>query len=235
MPTPPAGDPAVEILRTAETLGIPWKRLLLEEIEAEQRLRLYFADIQQECPLPSVLRILSFCFLDSWRARDQIQSLACAARGGSSRDAVRQLRMVFLGVTGKDDRDRIAFAEHLRFAYERILLLQRVRRAAARSRGTMAERLASICSSTHCCYDDAAWAIVEEDSPQRGDRFDAAVRKVRDEGFLIPKGETEARSIAELRRIIGKSPHLTKRRPTARQLRRPHSVPSRLPLPVSAV
>src|ERR1700757_55754 len=36
-----ATDPSERILRCAEDLGIPWKRLLAEEIEAEQRLRRY--------------------------------------------------------------------------------------------------------------------------------------------------------------------------------------------------
>ncbi|HYB53118.1 MAG TPA: hypothetical protein VEG84_04555, partial [Thermoanaerobaculia bacterium] len=205
------------------------------EIDAEQRLRRYLADIEQECPLPSVVKILSFSFLDSWRARDQIQSVACEARGASVPSAVKQLRTVFLGVAGKDDRDRVAFAEHLRFAYHRVLLLQRVRRAAAKSRGTMAERLAFICRRARCCYDDAAWAILEEDSPQRGDRFDSAVRKVREEGFLIPRAESETRSLAELRRIVGVSPHLTQRRARRMKAPQPPSAPRRVPLPATAV
>jgi hypothetical protein len=233
---PTAGDAASEILRCAETLGIPWKRLLLAEIDAEQRLRRYLSDIEQDCPIPSVLKILSLSFLDSWRARDQIHSLACEARGASAPAAAKQLRVVFLAVAGKNDHDRIAFAEHLRFAYQRVLLLQRVRRAAARSRGTMAERLAFICSRARCCYDDAAWAVLEEDSPNRGDRFDGAVRKVREEGFLIPRAETEARSLAELRRIVSASPHLPRpRRSPDRPPRLPLSAPRRVPLPASAV
>jgi hypothetical protein len=232
---PTSGDSPSEILRCAETLGIPWKRLLLAEIDAEHRLRRYFSDIEQECPLPSVLKILSLSFLDSWRARDQIHSLACEARGASAPNAVKQLRVVFLGVSGKSDHDRIAFAEHLRFAYQRVLLLQRVRRAAARSRGTMTERLAYICSRAHCGYDDAAWAISEEESPNRGDRFDGAVRKVRDEGFLIPRAETEARSLAELRRIVSGSPHLPRRRASTVKPRQPLPPPRRLPLPAGAI
>jgi hypothetical protein len=232
---PKADDSAAEILRCAETLGVPWKRLLLAEIDAEQRLRRYLTDIAQDCPLPAALKILSFSFLDSWRARDQIHSLACEARGASVPEAVKQLRIVFLAAAGKNDHDRIAFAEHLRFAYHRVLLLQRVRRAAAKSRGTTAERLAFICSRARCSYDDAAWAVVEEDSPNRGDRFDSAVRKVREEGFLIPKAETEARSLADLRRIVAASPHLTRRRASLERPRLPVSAPRRVPLPVSAV
>ncbi|HEX7251913.1 MAG TPA: hypothetical protein VF376_03455 [Thermoanaerobaculia bacterium] len=232
---PGPDDPAHEILRYAETLGIPWRRVLLGEIEAEQRLRQFVEDIQSECPLPTVLKVLSSSFLDSWRARGRIQSLVCDARGASDPSAVQQLRMVFLSSAGKSESDRIAFAEHLRFAHQRILLLQRVRRAAAKSRGTVAERLAFVCASARCCYDDAAWAIREEDSPRRGDRFDSSVRKVREEGFLIPREETEARSLAELRRIVRSSPHLARRTRAPRRTVGPMSGPRRTPLRAGAV
>src|SRR5262249_28263837 len=62
---PSPDDPAQEILRFAETLGIPWRRILLGEIEAEQRLRQYLENIQEDCPLPTVLKVLSSNFLDS--------------------------------------------------------------------------------------------------------------------------------------------------------------------------
>jgi hypothetical protein len=32
--------------------------------------------------------------------------------------------------------------------------------------------------------------------------MDAAIRKVREEGFLVPRAATEARSLGELRRIL---------------------------------
>jgi len=219
-----------ELLRCAESLGIPWKRILLGEIESEQRLRRYLSDIDHDCPLASVLRILSFSSFRSWRTRDRIESLACQARGGSVRSAVRQLRAVFRGLIGKGERDQVAFAQHLWFAYQRVLLLQRVRRTAAKSRGTMAERLAFICSRARCGYDDAAWSILQEDSPRRGDRFEAAVRKVREEGFLIPRAETEARSLAELRRILRSLP-LSGRRRRSRRPDHVMSSPQRVPLP----
>src|SRR5262245_19601241 len=78
---PGPDDPALEILRYAETLGIPWRRVLLAEIGAEQSLRQHLADVQDDCPLPAVLKVLSSSFLDSWRVRDRIQSLACEAKG----------------------------------------------------------------------------------------------------------------------------------------------------------
>jgi hypothetical protein len=209
---PPAKTPFVPteesspaaIFGCAETLGIPWRRLLLAEIEAEQKLRSYLPDVQAECPLDSALTILSFSALRSWRVRDQVETLACQART-SVRGALKGLRGLLRRLVGQSGPDPAALARHFRFAYERILLLQRVRRAAARSHGTMAERLAFVCSAARCAFNDAAWALREEDSPRRGHRMEAAVRKVRDEGFLVPRAQTEARSLAELRRIVFES------------------------------
>jgi hypothetical protein len=203
-----AGDPPAQILGCAESLGIPWRRLLAEEIESEQRLRRYLSDVESDRPLRSLLKLLSYSCLRSWRVRDRIERLSSEARGASAPDARRHLRLVFSYLAGKSESDKIAQAEHLWFAYQRILLLQRVRRTAAKSRGTSAERMAFICSRERCGYDDAAWALREEQSPRYGDRFDAAVRKVREEGFQIPRAATEARSLAELRRIVRTSPYL---------------------------
>jgi hypothetical protein len=226
------------ILRCAETLGIPWKQIVVDEIEAEDRLRRYIADVENECPLRSALKLLSSSFLRSWRIRKQIESLSLAARSASTRAAVRQLRSVFSELVGRNENEKAAFALHLWFAYQRILLLQRVRRAASRSRGELSERLASICTAARCSYDDAAWAILEEELPRRGNRLDAAVRKVREEGFRIPQAKTEPRSFAQLRRIVRSSPYLSVRR-CSRGIRVDPTLAftstRRVPLPVDAV
>jgi len=195
------GDEApAEVLRCAESLGIPWARILMAEIETEQRLRRYLSDLEDGCSLSSALTILSFSFLQSWRVRDQIQSLA--ARAGEDAGSVRQLRSVFRRMTEGADRGAPALAEHLWFAYQRVLLLQRVSRVASRSRGSTAERVAFVCRRTKCCYEDATWAVSREEARDNGSRLDAAVRRVREEGFLIPRARTEARSLAELRRLV---------------------------------
>ncbi len=233
---PSEASPGEDILQCAETLRIPWKRILVAEIDAEQRLRRYLGGVDGEWPLPSALTILPSSFLRSWRVRDVIERLACQARGASVRGALRQLRAVFQHLLGKGDRDQMAFARHLWFAYQRVLLLQRVCRAAAKSRGTTAERLAFICSRTTCSYDDAAWAVCRpEVLPKRGHRLEAAVRKVRDEGFLIPRAESEARSFAELRRIVRASPLLARKRRSRARPPNPVSAPSRIGLPPDAV
>ena len=167
--------------------------------------------MEAECSLDSALAILSLCALRSWRVRDQVETLACQART-SVRGALRGLRGFFRQLVGQSGPDPAALARHCRFAYQRILLLQRVRRAAARSRGTAAERLAFVCSSARCAFEDAAWALREEDSPRLGRRLEAAVRKVRNEGFLVPRAQTEARALAGLRRIVFESSRRVARR-----------------------
>jgi hypothetical protein len=224
-----------QIVECAEALGVPWRRILLGEIESEQRLRRYVADVESRFSLRSAISILSFSLLKSWRIRDEIESLACQARGASSQGAVRQLRIVLQRLTGRGDRDQVALAEHLWFAYQRVLLLHRVRRAAARSRGSTAERLAFTCSRARCSFDDAAWAVCQEESAEKGHRLDAAVGKVRDEGFLIPRAPTEARSLAELRRIVLSSPYLQRRRRLRAAPREAAAAPRRVRLPLATI
>jgi len=199
VPTESSPDP--EILRCAETLEIPWRRLLVEEILSEQRLRRYRAGPRRDSDLDAAVAILGTGALRSWRVRDRAESLAMQARG-SVRGALRRLRRFVRGLAGASPRDGAAFVSHLRLAHQRILLLQRVRRAAARSRGSPAERLAFVCTTARCAFDDAEWALREESSPRRGRRMEAAVRKVRDEGFSVPRAGSEAVSLVELRRIV---------------------------------
>jgi hypothetical protein len=198
---PGEGAPAEQLLAFAETLGVPWRRLLLQEIEAEQRLRTYLPDVDAECTPESAVTILSVEAPRSWRVRDQLETLACQACV-SDRGARTRLRSFLKNLGGETGSDARALARHCGLAYRRILLLQRVRRAAARSRGTEAERLAFVCSTARCTFEDASWALAEEVSPRRGRRMEAAVRRVRREGFLVPRAATEARSLLELRRIV---------------------------------
>jgi len=222
------------LLDWAETLGIPWKHILVDEIAAEERLRRYLGNVEEELPLPFVSKLLSSSFLRSWRVREQIEGLAYEAHTSSSPEAAKRLRLVFHGLAGNDEGDKVAFAQHLWFAYQRILLLQRARRAAAKSHGDLPERLAFICSTARCSYDDAAWALLNEDTPQRGHILDAAVRKVREEGFRIPVAKTEARSFAKLRSLVRTSPHLRRLNVAPRSSGPARSTPRRVPLAVNA-
>jgi len=93
-------EPALEILRRAEAMKIPWQRLLRDEIRAEQTLSRHGVDSDAEMPLATAVSLLPSAFLKSWRVRDQIQSLSCEARGASFRKAVGDLRMIFRHLIG---------------------------------------------------------------------------------------------------------------------------------------
>jgi hypothetical protein len=229
-----APSPELEILQRADALAIPWKRLLLEEIQAEQILRRYAADVDS-LPLEAQLSVLPVSFLSSWRVRDEIHAISCAARGASLKTAVTRLRAVFRRLVGQPERGRAAFTGHFAIAYQRVLLLQRVCRAAGRSRGTTAERMAYVCSTTRCGYDDAAWALCREDAPRAGHRLDGAIRRAREEGFQIPRAANEARAFAELRHIVRASGGAA--RPSARRTRSRDtlSAPPRVGLPADGI
>ena len=222
----PAGQ---DVLRRAEALGIPWQRIVADEILAEQSLRRVAPDASVELPLGAATSALPLSFFRSWRVRDRIHNLSCEARSACSPAAIRELRTVSRRLIGAAEREGRTLATHLWFAYQRVLLLGRVCRAAARSRGATAERIAEVCASARCGFDDAAWAVCLEESPRPGHRLDAAVRKVRDEGFLIPRERTEAKSFGALRRAVRRSPHLTGRRRGGSR-KPPVGMPHRIPV-----
>lgn len=217
-----------EILSRAEALGIPWETILRDEVMAEQSLRRLVPESEVEMPLASATSALPVSFLRSWRVRDRIQSLSCEARSACSPSAIRELRLVSRRLIGVPEREGRTLAAHLWFAYQRILMLGRVCRAAAHSRGTTAERVASVCEKTRCGFDDAAWAVCLEETPRSGHRLDAAVRKVRDEGFQVPRERSEARALASLRRAVRRSRYVEPRRARSR---RSESQPLRVPVP----
>ena len=201
----PAADeigPTEGLLSRADALGSPWRRLLRQEIEVEEKLRTYLPDVAAELQWEEVLEILSAEAARSWRVRDQLETLVWQARA-SGKGAEKSLRG-FLCALRADASDDRAPGRRCDAAYRRILLLQRARRAAARSRAlsSEAERLAFVCTTARCRFEDAEWALRVEGSPRRGRRMEAAVRKVRDEGYFGPRGATEARSLASLRRIV---------------------------------
>jgi hypothetical protein len=219
-----AAESSSDLVRDAEALGVPWRRILREEIQAEKSLRRYLEDVEADWPLEAGMKVLPASFLRSWRMRDRLHGLWTRSRVAFDRRARRQLRGVVSSLLGKaaDDPNRTTLAEHLWFAYQRVLLLQRVSRTAARSRGGWDERLAFICERARCRPDDAAWAAALEDAPRRGHRLDAAIRKARDEGFQIPRAATEARAFAALREMVRVSPLVARgRRPSD-----PRAVPS---------
>jgi hypothetical protein len=232
---PSGGEaPASTLVRRAEALGIPWKRILSDEIQAEERLRATLADVDSNVPFWSLLSLLPFSFLQSWRVRDRIEAFAQQAQGSSDRKAIGELRKLLQLLTGTARHDHVSFGRHLWFAYQRVLLLQRVSRATAKFRRLdPSQRVAAVCARTHCSHDDAVWAVCREMAPRKGHRLDAAVQRVREEGYRIPQLETEARSFARLRSIVRSSRPL--RAGHSRRVSRPPiSLPTRVALPVDA-
>ena len=196
------------LLAQASALGIPWKRILQEEIRAEQTLREYMAE-PEECPLRSAYWILPRSLLQSFRVRDLIAGLSWDASMKSGQEAARQLRSLQEHLSGKSNGHHrnvngngAAMARHLWFGYHRVLALQRICRAARKSHGDYEERIASICEKTGCAPDDADWAIRREGSPGSGQVLDDAMRQAREEGFELPGAESEVRAFRRLQRFV---------------------------------
>jgi hypothetical protein len=221
-PLPPAAraqvlvgeiDDGTDLLARATALEIPWERLLRREIAAETTIRAFFVEVNGSWPLWAALAALPFSPLHSWRVRDRLEALSSEARSVGCQTAARQLRAFFRHLCGKASgcASAPALARHLWFAYQRVLVLQRVGRAAHRTQGTHEERIDFVQSKTGCCRADAEWAIAREDQPSRSHLLDDAMRKARSEGFEIPHFPTEAKAFRRLRSIARSSPHLVPR------------------------
>ena len=205
----------------------------MEEIRAEETLRRYLDDVEADWPLWSAVTILPFSFLQTWRVRERVVDLACQAQGSLGASALRQLRFLFRRLAGgpATRSASASLAEHLWFAYQRVLLLQRVARVAAKSRGLMQERLAFVCERARCSHDDAQWAVCREESPRRGHCLDESIQKAREEGFQIPRAVSAAKAFRCLRTAARTSAHRLQRRtalpaPTRDRAEVPHPVPA---------
>ena len=142
------------------------------------------------------------------------------------------LRLVFRRLVGGSDPGKEALVGHLGFAYQRVLLLQRVCQAARRSRGTTAERMAYVCSTARCGFDDAAWAVCREDAAKpatawmprsgkcarKGFRFRAPRRKrARSRSFAASPGIAASRAPFASCRVADRGRHAAPRRSSHRR------------------
>jgi hypothetical protein len=198
----PAGQPELrELFVQIAALGIPWIRILQEEIEAERALRQRFAILEDDWPLWAAFVSVPLAPLTSFRVRDRIHALSCEARSLQCPSASRQLRGALRHLLGNGGgAPALAIERHLWFAYQRVLLLQRVGRAARQSRGTPEEKSASVMRKTACAPDDAQWAVTRTREVAPRHLLDAAMRRAREEGYRIPFVGSEARSFRLLRR-----------------------------------
>lgn len=211
----PVGDHLPDLVREADELGIPWERILSDEIRAERRLRECIADVGDGWPLWPALSILPASFLDSWRVRERVRVLAWKASREECKEAVRQLRALHAHLRGRRNgrgSDATLFAKHLWFGYQRVLSLMRVGRAAERACGSPDERIEAVRKRTGCSVRDARWALERAMGPRRGHLLDDSMQRARDEGFELPSEGNEVRGFRRLRSFVRSSPHLARLR-----------------------
>jgi hypothetical protein len=213
----------LDVLAEAETLGIPWRAILSNEIFAEKILRDSVVNLDGDWPLACLFSLLPNSLLQSWRARERIHALSWEARVERSRAAAALLRSVFLHLAGKRAPGApidYLLANHLGFAYQRVLQLLRISRTAERSKGTRARRIEAVAGRTNCSSSDAAWAVDRADSRSRSHRLDDAMRRAREEGFELPVASSELIAFIRLKRFVQRRPFLRARRKFARPPRR---------------
>jgi hypothetical protein len=203
--TKPEKIAAEDLLDQAAALGIPWRRILEDEIRAERTLRLSLADVSEDWPIWPAFWILPLSLFDSWRVRDRIQVLAWKASRERCEASARQLRALHAHLLGRENgraTDATLMAKHLWFGYQRVLALMRIIRAAERVRGDTAEPIEWIRKKADCAKEDAQWALTRRNSPGRGHRLDDAMRRARNEGFEIPADGNEIRAFRRLRSCV---------------------------------
>jgi hypothetical protein len=204
---------AQNLLREATALGIPWERILSEEIRAERLLQLSLADVTEPWPLWPAFSILPLSLLHSWRVRERIQALAWEASRRGCEEAGRQLRALHAHLSGRQNgrpSDATLMARHLWFGYQRVLALTRIGRLAGKLRGDPAHRMEALRERAGCSPEDAKWAVERSSSPIRGHSLDDAMRRARDEGFELPEDKNEVRAFRRLRSFVRSSPHLAR-------------------------
>lgn len=204
---------ADDLLHQATALGIPWERILTEEIRAERTLRLSLADVSENWPIWPAFWILPLSLLHSWRVRDRIHGLAWKASREGSYAAARQLRALhahFLGRRNGRPSDSTQMARHFWFGYQRVMTLARISRDAEKAGRKADDSLELLRERTGCSLEDARWALRRARSPGRGHRLDDVMRRVRSEGFELPQAENEVRAFRRLRDFVRTSSHLAR-------------------------
>jgi hypothetical protein len=195
----------MELVARAEALGIPWRRVLQEEIAAEGLLQGFLGADVPNLPLWQAIGLLPNTLLQSWRVRARIGRASWEASANGSREAIRELSDLHDHLCGRPRRgatSRSALDRHLCQAYERIRELQAAARAAERAHGEDLARF--VCETAGCSLADAQWAIARASSAERTFALDDAVRHARKEGFEIPQGETELESFVRLKRLVSR-------------------------------
>jgi hypothetical protein len=196
---------ALRLIAQAEALGIPWKRVLTQEILAEGTLQRFLGPDIAELPLWRALCLIPNSLFHSWRVRNLVDRLSWEASAQGSAAARRELAVLFESLTGPRARrltSETSLAKHYWFAYHRVLELQSVALAAEKvlDEGTL--RVSRVCEVTGCGRRDAEWAAERALSPTRSHALDDAMARAREEGFEIPPAQTDLVAFSRLRRFV---------------------------------
>lgn len=200
---------ARQLLSEADALGIPWRKILAEEILTEGTLRRYAGDPSAELALWRAICILPNSLLQSWRVRALIDRLSWEASLGGSDDAARELKALhdhLSGMRARREDSEVVMAKHLWFAYHRILELHDVRRAAERSRGAEADRIRTVGAQTGCSRADAEWGVRRAAAVPGAAPLEDGIARAREEGFDLPPAETDFHSFLLVRKLIRRHP-----------------------------
>jgi hypothetical protein len=193
------------LLAQGQGLGIPWERILRQEIRAERTLRSYLPDLKGPWSLREAVWLLPSSLLQSWRVRARIERLAWEAFAEGSQSARREL--LFLSSHLRHRRQTTPEsirAKHLWLAYGRVLTLMKISRAAEKCRGLGPRSLESLRARTGCSQDDGEWAVARANAARRHHALNDCMDRARAEGFEIPHAASEFDALALLRKFVKK-------------------------------
>jgi hypothetical protein len=191
----------ISLLAQARDLGIPWERILRQEIRAEGTLRAYLPEVKGPWSLREAAWLLPSSLLQSWRVRARIERLAWEAFAEDSRSTRRELLLLssHLCHRQRQNTPESIRAKHLWLAYGRVLTLMRISRAAEKCRRLGPRSLQSLRAKTGCSREDAEWAVARAGS---GRRLNDCMDRAREEGFEIPQAASEFDALALLRKFV---------------------------------
>ena len=221
-----AGE-ALRLIEQAEELGVPWREILSREIFAEGMLQRFLGSELGDFSLWRAVSILPDTLFHSWRVRALLDRLCWEASAQGSRAARRELDSLLnclAGVRSRRVTREATLAKHYWFAYHRVLELQGVALAAEKCRAPADQRVAEVCESTAASRRDAEWAVARLAAQTRSHALDDAMARAREEGFEIPRAETELRAFSRLRRFVSRY-RLFREPPSGRQRRANPAVP----------
>ncbi len=210
----------LRVIAEAEALGIPWQEILSREVFAEGTLQRFLGPQVDDLPFWRFVSILPHTLFDSWRVRHLVDRLCFEASAEGSSAARKELATLLdclSGVRARSVSREATLAKHSWFAYHRVLELQGIAMAAERISEPRGRRVTAVCEATGASRRDGEWAVARLTSPDRSHALDDAMAQARQEGFEIPRAETEVRAFARLRRYVSRHPMFRERSASRRR------------------